>query len=37
MFWAFKLGFVVNIFAFFDLATFWAIFEKLGEFFFYKC
>jgi hypothetical protein len=34
MFWVFKLGFVVDILAFFDLATFGAIFEKLGKFFF---
>ncbi len=33
MFWAFKLSFVVDILAFFDLATFWAIFEKFGYFF----
>jgi hypothetical protein len=33
MFWAFKLSFVVDILVFFDLATFWAIFEKFGKFF----
>ncbi len=33
MFWAFKLGFVVDILAFFDLATFGAIFEKYFGFF----
>jgi hypothetical protein len=33
MFWALKLGFVVDILAFFDLATFGAIFEKFGGFF----
>jgi hypothetical protein len=34
MFWIFKLIFVVDILACFDLATFWAIFKKFGEFFF---
>jgi hypothetical protein len=34
MFWVFKLSFVVNILAFFDLATFWAIFKKIWLFFF---
>ena len=34
MFWAFKLSFAVDILAFFGLETVWAIFEKLGEFFF---
>jgi hypothetical protein len=33
MFWAFKLSFVAEILAFFDLANFWAIFEKFGDFF----
>jgi hypothetical protein len=33
-FLAFRLSFVVDIFGlFFDLATFWAIFEKFGNFF----
>jgi hypothetical protein len=33
MFWAFKLSFVVDILAFFKLATFGAFFEKFGDFF----
>jgi hypothetical protein len=35
MFWAFKLDFVIDILAFFDLATFWAIFGKIWLFFSY--
>jgi hypothetical protein len=34
MFWVFKLSFVVDILAFFDLATFWAILEEIWQFFF---
>ncbi len=34
MFWVFILSFVVDILAFFGLKTVWAIFEKLGNFFF---
>jgi hypothetical protein len=34
MIWAFKLSFVVDILAFFDLATFWA---KFGESFLIFC
>jgi len=34
MFWVFKLSFVVDILAFFDLATFWLFFKKFGDFFF---
>jgi len=34
MFWTFKLSFVVDILAFFDLATFWAILWKKWQFFF---
>ncbi len=33
MFWAFKLSLIVDTLAFFDLATFYTIFEKFGEFF----
>jgi hypothetical protein len=33
MFWGFELSFVIDILASFDLETFGAIFEKLGEFF----
>jgi hypothetical protein len=33
MFSTFKLSFVVYIMAFFDLATFWAILQKIGQFF----
>jgi len=33
MFLAFKLSFVVDILAFFDLATFWAIILKKWQFF----
>ncbi len=33
MFLVFKLSFVVDILAFFDLATFGPFFEKFGEFF----
>jgi len=33
MFWAFKLSFVVDILAFFGLATFWPIFEKFSNIF----
>ncbi len=33
MFWAFKLRFVADILAFFDLATFWAILWKIWLFF----
>jgi len=33
MFWVFKLSFAVDILAFFGLATFGPIFEKLGNFF----
>ncbi len=33
MFWIFKLSFVVDILAFFDLATFWAILWKFWHFF----
>jgi hypothetical protein len=34
MFWAFKMSFGVDILAFFDLATFWAVFLKnLATFF----
>ncbi len=32
MFWTFKLSFVVDILAFFDLATFWAILWKIWLF-----
>jgi hypothetical protein len=35
MFWVFKLSFVVDILAFFDLATFWAILEEIWHFFSY--
>jgi hypothetical protein len=35
MFWIFKLSFVVDILACFDLATFWATFKKFGDFFSY--
>ena len=31
MFWAFKLGFIVDILASFALETFWATFGKLGK------
>jgi hypothetical protein len=34
MFWFFKLSFVVDILAFFDLATFWAILKKNWQIFF---
>ncbi len=34
MFWVFKLSFVVDILAFFDLATFWAIFQQIWRIFF---
>jgi hypothetical protein len=34
MFRVLKSSFVVDILAFFDLATFWAIFKKIGDFFF---
>jgi hypothetical protein len=34
MFWTFKLSFSVDILTFFNLATFWAIFEKFGKFFY---
>jgi hypothetical protein len=33
MFWVFKLSFVVDILAIFDLATFWAILLKIWQFF----
>jgi hypothetical protein len=33
-FWAFKLSFVSDILAFFDLATFWANFWKIWRIFF---
>ncbi len=33
MFWVFKLSFVVDILAFFDLATFWAILWKIWRIF----
>jgi hypothetical protein len=33
MFWTFKLSLVVDILAFFDLATFGQFFEKFGNFF----
>ncbi len=33
MFWAFKLGFAVEILAYFDLATFGLFLEKFGDFF----
>ncbi len=32
MFWPFKLSFVVDILAYFELETVWATFEKLGIF-----
>jgi hypothetical protein len=35
MFLVFKMSFVVDILAFFDLATFWALFKKFGNFFSY--
>jgi hypothetical protein len=35
MFWVLKSSFVVDILAFFYLATFWAIFKKIGNFFSY--
>ncbi len=34
MFWVFKFSFVVDILAFFGLATFWAILWKIWQIFF---
>jgi hypothetical protein len=34
MFWVFKLSFVVDILAFFDMKTVWATFKKIGLNFF---
>jgi hypothetical protein len=36
MFWVFKLSFVVDILAFFDLATFSAIFQQIWQIFFWS-